>query len=190
MITTKPRNITADSFQKFLTWLNPDFELAGEKYREIHLRLTRIFQYRGCSKSEELADETINRVIEKLDSIIEEYKGDPASYFFGVANFVYMEYQRSPDARAAELPVTMPASEVEEEDDDGRHECLERCLQELKGEERELILQYYSQEKGRKIEKRRFLSSENQISPEALRKRTQRIREQLKKCMANCMKNM
>ena len=45
-----------------LEWLDPNLDLAGEKYEEIRRGLIKIFGYRGCSDAEGLADETINRV--------------------------------------------------------------------------------------------------------------------------------
>jgi RNA polymerase sigma factor (sigma-70 family) len=186
----KDRELTSDLFQAFLNWLDPDPEIAGKRYQEIHAKLIKIFQYRGCHRSEELADETINRVIKRVSEISEEYEGDPALYFFGVANYIYQEYLKSQKIAPVKMPPNQTSASLPSEEDyetEKRHECLERCLSELDSDERELILQYYKEEKQRKIENRKDLSERWQLSALSLRKRTQRIREKLKVCVNKCL---
>src|ERR1044072_6747769 len=92
-------NLTQDAFDKFLTWLNPNREQAATKYEEVRRKLIKIFACRGCAEAEDLADETINRVIRKMQELIDSYVGDPALYFYGVARNVHLEYVRkSPPA--------------------------------------------------------------------------------------------
>src|SRR5437588_11238646 len=84
--------MTKDDFDALLTWLHPDDERqAGEKYEEIRRRIIQILARRGCRVAEELADETITRVCKKVKEITRTYEGDPALYFYGVANKVYLE---------------------------------------------------------------------------------------------------
>src|SRR5512139_2426939 len=78
-------NLSPELFDSFLAWLHPDREQAGRRYEGIRLRLIKIFTCRGCSCPEDLADETINRVIVKLPRILQSYRGDPGCYFGGVA---------------------------------------------------------------------------------------------------------
>jgi hypothetical protein len=49
----KEWNLTQEAFAKFLSWLNPDPDKAGEKYEEIRLRLIKIFASRGCACPED-----------------------------------------------------------------------------------------------------------------------------------------
>jgi hypothetical protein len=70
-----------DGFDKLLGWLGPDRDSAGKKYEEIRLKLIKIFARRGCMLAEELADETMDRVCNKAQKIVDDYKGDPALYF-------------------------------------------------------------------------------------------------------------
>src|SRR5690242_3335578 len=82
------------AFGELLDWLGPDPETAGQTYELIRHKLITLFRCRGCAVPEELADETINRVIRKLPQIKPDYHGNPIRYFYGVAKKVYKEYLR------------------------------------------------------------------------------------------------
>src|ERR1041384_8582247 len=86
--------LTQDAFDDLLNWLDPNRDLAGQKYEDIRRRLIKIFSCRGCAEPEDLADETINRVTSKLPAIEADFVGDPSRYFYGVANKVNLEYGR------------------------------------------------------------------------------------------------
>src|SRR5258705_12996071 len=124
--------LTQESFDALLAWLDPQREQAGQKYEDIRSRLIKIFTSRGCHESEDLADETINRVINKLKEIEGIYAGDQARYFYGVANKVHLEYLRRKPVVAA--PITATDSDQEERD----FNCLEKCMDRLTPENREL----------------------------------------------------
>ena len=94
----KQWELTQESFNQLLAWLSPSRDQAGRKYEEIRFRLIKILTCRGCLVPEDLADETINRVAKKVPEIAATYVGDPALYFFGVANNVHLEFlRRKPD---------------------------------------------------------------------------------------------
>jgi len=173
--------LTQESFDALLTWLDPQREQAGHKYEDIRSRLIKIFTCRGCHEPEDLADETINRVINKLKEIESVYAGDRARYFYGVANKVHLEYlRRKPAVRA---PTIAPGSDQEERD----FNCLEKCMDQLTPENRELVLQYYQQEKKAKIDHRKLLAKKLGIAVNALRIRAFRIRASLQTCVQECL---
>src|SRR5689334_8976445 len=70
---TKTKEIDQTKFEKLLVWLNADRDKAGQKYESIRQRLIYIFRQRGCSTPEDLADETIDRVIQKIEKLVEDY---------------------------------------------------------------------------------------------------------------------
>jgi hypothetical protein len=117
----KQWTLTQVAFDSLLAWLDPERERAGEKYEVIRARLIKVFAYRGCHTPEELADETINRVTRKIDTVAESYDGDPALYFYGVAQMIHLEYLR----RKTE-PQPPPASHPE--DSEQEYQCLDECL--------------------------------------------------------------
>jgi RNA polymerase sigma factor (sigma-70 family) len=178
-------SLTQEAFDLLLSWLDPERERAGEKYEEIRARLIKVFAYRGCHTPEELADETINRVAKKLDAVAGSYEGDPALYFYGVAQMIHLEYLR----RKTELPPQIPSPPDDFEDDfEQEHQCLDECLDRLTESNRELILQYYTDESRRKINNRKELARRLGIGPNALRIRAHRVRDGLEKCIDVCMK--
>jgi len=168
----------------------PHRQRAGQRYEQIRLRLIKIFTCRGCMTAEELADETINRVAGKTRQIAEDYTGDPASYFFGVAENVYLEYQRRTRAHETALP-----ADIEERKEPGgenaelKYRCLEQCMERLLEPNRELILTYYGSTDNprHKIDGRKALSQRLGIGANALWIRAHRIREGLKKCVDACL---
>jgi RNA polymerase sigma factor (sigma-70 family) len=178
---TEKWSLNQESFDELLTWLSPNREQAGQKYEDIRQGLIRVFICRGCSIPEELADESINRVAKKLKDIKDEYEGDRARYFYGVAKNVFFEYlktRRTPDPP----PLPDPPDQMDRE-----YECLEQCVEQLPPENRVLVIGYYQQEKCPKIVQRRQLAEQFGIALNALRIRAHRIRATLRKCMDNCL---
>lgn len=173
--------LTRESFEALLAWLDPNREVAGQKYEEIRTRLIKIFACRGCYEPEDLADETINRVTNKLEEIEATFIGERARYFYGVANKVHLEYLRRKPVPP--LPVVTNSSEEAEL----RCRCLDRCVSKLTPENRELVFQYYQEEKRAKIEHRKHQASHLGIAVNALRIRAHRIRRSLQNCVRECL---
>lgn len=184
--------VTQKALDDLLDWLDADRDRAGLKYESIRARLIKIFTCRGCGEAEDLADETINRVTAKLSGIAESYSGDPALYFYGVAHKVHQEYLRRKfpvqesshylGANNQTATVSEAAESIEEE-----YACLERCMEQLSQENRQLVIEYYQEEKRAKIDHRRRLAEEMGIALNALRIRAHRIRLQLQECVKACL---
>ncbi|MDQ3710769.1 MAG: hypothetical protein M3388_00895 [Acidobacteriota bacterium] len=183
MIEKNP--VTQEGFDTLLNWLDRNRETAGEKYEKIRRRLIRIFVGRGCYEAEELADETISRVTLKLPQVIENYLGDPILYFYGVANHIHHEWLRKQN-KTKNLQL-LDTDKVSAGDSESEYECLETCLETLPANQRQLIIEYYRNEKTAKIEHRRKLAKELEISPNALQVKTFRIRTNLQECVRNCI---
>jgi DNA-directed RNA polymerase specialized sigma24 family protein len=180
---TKDWVLTPEAFEALLRWLNVDREEAGKKYEEIRLRLIKIFACRGCCEPEDLADESINRVAKRLEHIKDSYTGDPTLYFYGVANKVHMEYLRKKPAPASN--VASPTSD--NDDDEKEYACLEKCMGNLTPDNRELVLEYYKEERRAKIDHRKQLAAQFGIALNALRIRAHRIRTVLQQCVSHCL---
>ena len=173
-------SLSQEAFDALLDWLDSDRELAGTKYEQIRSRLIKIFTGRGCVDPEELADETINRVTSKLKEIQNEFTGDQARYFFGVANKVYLEYLRRKMPQPPPPPSDSGRAELE-------YRCLERCIERLSEEDRALLLKEYGAKGRTQAERRKVLAEELGISLNALRIRVYRIRVGLKECIEKCI---
>jgi DNA-directed RNA polymerase specialized sigma24 family protein len=188
LTTPKQRwSLTREALAKFLTCLDADATRAGEQYEHIRLALVKFFDWRRAQFPEELADEAINRVIRKVDE--GESLRDVPSYCLGVARLVWRESLKRPESQRADLeeigPLAAPSSENEE---DERQACFERCLRELPPENRQIILQYYQDERRQKINNRLALTERLGIPLNALRSRVQRIRDRLEQCVVRCLK--
>lgn len=182
--------LTGEAFTKFLACLDADPDQAGEKYESIRLTLVRFFDWRGAFYPEEYADETLNRAIRRIDE--GETVRDVHTWCHGIARLVLLEKLKSPDHRRTDIdeiaPVAAPDSEPE--DEDKRQECFHRYLYELPIESRQLIMQYYQDEKRQKINNRLALAERLGIPLNALRSRAQRIRDRLEQCVTGCLKKV
>ncbi|HEX8845656.1 MAG TPA: hypothetical protein VF791_13475 [Pyrinomonadaceae bacterium] len=180
--TKEGKEITREKFASFLEWLSPEGGGAGDEYERLRFRLCTFFSQRRCSFPEELADETINRVILKIS---EERIENKLAYCYGVARNVYRESLRKERHHLDIDEVTVAAKAPEERS--FSRECLDKCLAELSAESRNLILEYFSEVKLAKIELHRRLSQRLAMSQTALRMRVMRIKQKLKICVQECM---
>jgi DNA-directed RNA polymerase specialized sigma24 family protein len=183
----KQDGLTENTFASLLEWLDRDRDTAGQKYEIIRLRLIKIFTCRGCSVPEELADATVDRVATKVGQLVQTYVGEPALYFYNVAEKIYLEY-----ARKARVYSPLPHNLAEADQPTAialAEDCFGHCMEALPERSRELILAYYRYERsGRdKLDQRKALAEQLAIADNALWIRVHRIRLALKKCMKNCM---
>ena len=176
------KEVTPEKFASFLEWLNPESDRAGEEYERLRFRLCTFFSQRRCSFSDELADETINRVILKIS---EENIENKLAYCYGVAKNVYRESLRKERAHLNIDEVQISAKSPAEQS--FSRECLDKCLAELSPESRNLILDYFSEVKLAKIELHRRISEGLEMTQTALRMRVMRIKQKLKICVQECM---
>lgn len=174
-------DITQDAFDKFLAWLDSDRDRAGARYEDIRCKLIRFFTCRGCQAGEDMADETINRVITRIQEVADTYTGDPVYYFYGVARNVHFEHVRKP-LESFPAPVSESIEEKERRD-----QCLELCMKDLVPENRSLVLEYYSKDRPARIAHRKKIAGRLGISGTVLRLKMHRIRASLQACVENCL---
>lgn len=183
-------HITEEKFNKFLGWLDPDRRRAAEKYEAVRRGLIIVYASRGCFESDQLADETINRVIEKIDELVENFEGDREKYFFGVARNVYREFARK---RKFQLNEEITSDEdsfikfFESERNNLTLTCLKSCLEEIDPENKQLILDYFDVESGREKEYRELIAEKYSITVNSLRVRMFRIKRDLYECIRKCL---
>jgi RNA polymerase sigma factor (sigma-70 family) len=182
-------NLTQEAFDKFLNCLDADRSRAGEAYERVRSKLISFFEWRGFQFAEDHADETINRMVRKIDSG-DEIR-DVTTYVFGIARMLILELLKEREKQQTALNELPPPVESAVEPDDEaqtRVECLQRCLQNLSDENRDMILAYYAEDKSAKIENRKQLAERLQVPLNALRIRALRVREKLEKCITHCRK--
>ena len=185
---TRHHTITQEGFDRFLSCLDEDRELAGREYERVRGQLILYFQCRDIVQAEDCADEAINRVILKLES--GHQIRDLATYVFGVARMVLLETSRSQLKHQEIEENFLVSSTLSGEDDElqGRMDCLRRCLERLPAEDRDLITQYYQEQKRAKIDLRQQLAQRFKIDLNALRVRAFRLRNSLQKCVRKCLR--
>jgi DNA-directed RNA polymerase specialized sigma24 family protein len=188
--------LTQLAFSRLLEWLDDGVDSQGETYLEMRRRLVMYFDRRNRLSADELADETLNRIGRTLEKTTITIR-PPARYCYVVAKFVLLE-----DFRRERQHVALDESRSEASAvgarlarvDDGmalterRLECLDRCLDELKPEQRELVVDYYRDTRRQKIERRREIAKRLGISMNALGIRACRIRSALESCVERCRK--
>lgn len=175
---------TQESFDALLTWLDPDDrDAAGRAYETIRLGLINVLISKGFSNAEDLADETIERVTEKVLDIAETYEGPRVKYFYGVLRNVLREPRLFKEFATEVFPIRL----VEPAKTSQTYDCLIECLKSLPRQQRELILDYYSYQGRDKIDSHNEMAEELGISENALRMRTFYIRTKLEKCVKECL---
>jgi DNA-directed RNA polymerase specialized sigma24 family protein len=194
--TLSEDNLTQVAFNRLLEWLDDGVESGGEAYLEMRRRLVSYFTRRDRQAADELADETLNRVGRTLERSGSIAVTPPARYCYFVARFVLLEDMRrdhthvpldehkNPDSGPARgRPPDVDESVALREE---RFACLEGCLQRLRPDQRELVVEYYRDSKRQKIERRRELAARLGITPNALAIRASRIRALLEACVEAC----
>jgi DNA-directed RNA polymerase specialized sigma24 family protein len=180
-------------FERFLAWLDDGTESHGERYLDMRRRLVSYFDRRHRPEPDDLADETLTRVARTLEQTGVIAIRPPARYCYVVARFVLLEDLRrgrrhvaldeakTLDARAHLARPTDERALLER-----RLDCLDRCLERLKPEQRALIVDYYRDTGRQKIARRRELARRLGISMNALAIRACRIRDGLLACLEGC----
>ena len=185
--TRKEWVLTREALALFLACLDADSEAAGRKYELIRQKLVKIFDWRGVRFPEECADETINRVVRKLEQ--GDTIRDVPTYCQGVARLVALEALKKVENRQVSLDEaeTVSAPHAFPDDESAQRKCFDQCLSKLPAENRQLILQYYEDERRQKINNRQAIADRLGIPLSALRNRVQRIRDKMEQCIRLCV---
>jgi RNA polymerase sigma factor (sigma-70 family) len=163
--------------------------LTEEWFIAIRRRLIRYFAVERCPDADDLAAETLYRVVKAISrGATIEVK--PENYVFAVARHVLQEKRRESRKRGETMldettPEPMPPDTPS---DEARHLCLERCLRWLAPLDRALIIAFYSgTEPGEDKRNRRALAEQLHMPLKTLRKRAMKIRQQLERCLDDCL---
>jgi DNA-directed RNA polymerase specialized sigma24 family protein len=180
--------LTADAFAKLLNRLDTDRDRAGEQYETLRRTLTRFFEWRGAPFPDERTDETFNRVARKLDEGITIK--NIGAYCHEVARLVCLEAFKGRDSKRSSLDAghdAAAATAVTDARDELRMDCLEDCLRALSHDGRDLVLEYYQDERRERIDRRKALAERLGLRRDALANRAQRLRDGLERCVSACL---
>jgi len=185
------RELTSQAFVRLLERLGDDEEQAAQKYEDLRHTLIRSFEWRGAPFPEEHADETFNRLARKLDEGVEIR--NVSEYAYSVARLVWLEALKGDHKRNTPLdeiqhePVAIDTLS-EKAEKEVRLNCLDDCLDALPPDSRDLIMEYYVDEKRGRIDRRRDLAQRLGLRRDALANRSQRLRDKLEQCVTRCLK--
>lgn len=190
--------MTENSFENLLRWMHADREKAAMVYEGLRVKLERFFESYGCPFAEECTDETLERVAQKISAGVEVFADDPYIYARGVARNVLLEQWRKQEKvvvgveelssknHPAVFPLAVQLREQERSTKEKMLDCLERCLQELSPESRQLFLDYHQDKRRTKTDHRASLAKELGIDITALRNRLTRLRKKMEDCVRRC----
>jgi DNA-directed RNA polymerase specialized sigma24 family protein len=182
----KAWELSSGSFAKLMTALHPEPDSAGERYEQLRRKLVRFFEWRGSAIAHELADETLNRLVRKIDE--GEVIRDLSAYVGGMARLIWLEALKKQEREQEAFERLSASNQYAANTESPRSECFDFCLESLPAESRALILDYYREARGARIELRKQLAGKLGKPLNALRIRAHRIRAQLEACVADCLR--
>jgi DNA-directed RNA polymerase specialized sigma24 family protein len=178
------------AFASLLDRLANDHQQSGERYEELRRVLTRFFEWRSIPFPEDRTDDTLDRVARKLSEGVQIQNIN--AYCYEVARLVSLEALKAPALREIQIENEYVDIASDSNDDALEKEvhlaCLESCLDGLPVGARELIIEYYQDEKRGKIDRRKALANRLGLKREALANRAQRLRDKLEHCVINCVR--
>ena len=178
---------SSETFEKLLSLLHADRDQAGTEYELLRVRLITYFERRACPVADWLTDEVLNRLMRRLEE--GEHILEPMHYAYGIAKWIWVEYQKKSQREASSLdelppiPVEWLGEWMEQTDAQQWQARLYDCLNELPEEDRYLLLQYLCQEEMKNKEARKALADAMQLSALALRLRVHRFKARLAECL-------
>jgi RNA polymerase sigma factor (sigma-70 family) len=197
-VLDEERGLSQRGFTRLLDWLDGGVDSNGQTYLEMRRRLTSYFIRRGRPFADDLADETLSRVSKTLEQDGTITVTPQARFCYVIARFVLLEDVRR-EQRQQRRDQSSVATRTGTEALSGRRaellqaesgatrerqlERLDRCLQVLSPEHRDLIVEYYRDTGHEKIARRRDMAKRLGISVNALCVRASRIRATLESRM-------
>ena len=182
-------------FERFLKCLDADKSRAAEIYEDLRRRLLRFFMCSHSPRAEELVDRALAILERKMRS---EDIRNVFGYALGIARKVQLE--ASAELRRMVAVEDMPGGEnsfkdprsgdgrvSEEMDEIIRLHCLRHCRTKLPPDDDKLVIAYYSAYSEKQKVHRERLARTMGITMNALRVRTNRIRERLEACVTKCL---
>jgi len=171
------------TFDKLMQLLSTDREEAAQEYRRLHERLTRFFDWNGAEDPPALADQTIDRIGNRLEKEDEGPIQNVPAFALGIARHLLQEdtRKRRKATEAGKLWTSIDHSSHTEEKE-RMDEALIHCLAQLPPDRRRLIETYYVHGEN-KARSHLQLATESGITVNALRTRALRVRQELERAI-------
>lgn len=176
--------MNANSLETLLAALAPEEKDAASAYRSVHARLTRFFSLQDVADPAALADEVMDRLAASLVARGAERIPSPGAFALGIARHLLQEETRRQIRERETVREWMAATRMEDATQtELAVRSLDRCLDRMPADRRELLRSYYAWTSGDKIGHHRRMAEELGLSANALRNRLQRARAELLACL-------
>ncbi len=175
--------LTSESLTKLLSTLSSDETAAAIAYTKLRDALVRYFQIKGILEADEAADETIDRLANKINQ--NNQIEDLTKYAFGVAKNVFLEKLRLTQIRTRATDGYYLKNVKHQNFGETDHlEPLRKCFKSLYEDEQKLLLSYFEDLPADELfENRRQLAERERVSINVLRNRVSRLRKHLEDCL-------
>ena len=134
-------------FDELLFRLEPGLATPEQRYKHVRHKLVKFFAWRYCEDPEDLADETMSRLLNNTAAGRKIESENPYPYVLGIAKNVFREYSREKRKRDVLTNSWQPLPAPDE--DEG--ECLYYCLRSKSIEDLKLLDQYYATDDNREL---------------------------------------
>ena len=166
-------------FDELFKLLEPDAASTQSRFSQCRRKLSRFFVWRHCEDPDNLADETIVRLLKNVNNGQKISAQRPYSYVYGIASNVFHEYLRVRKKNVVLTELSLSETAVTP----GEDGCGSLCLKKLDPNKRELLVHYYLDN-----EDRDKIAEEQLGSINALRLKIHRIKQELKRCWEDCQR--
>lgn len=168
------------ALEKLFQLLEPGARSVEEGFRLCRFKLIKFFAWRRCEDPDNLADETISRLLKNVRAGLEISATNPYSYVYAIALNVYKEYARA----------KMKAAALRESDEARRDptpptadDCQRQCFERLPQEKQALLVRYYLEG-----DDPQEIARDNGLTLNAMRLQIHRIKQGLRRCCEDCRK--
>ena len=173
-----------ESFEGMLEKLEPTAPTTQAAYKQCRSKMVKFFQWRFCEDSAALADETIARFFEQHLSGTQIDPDKLYSYMYAIALHVFYEFLRKKkkaDRIRDKIKELWPTPALVS---DKKRECQKHCLERLESDKEDLLGRYYLTSK-----EPEDIAVDMGITVGTLRLRIHRIKQELRACCEDCLKD-
>ena len=178
-----PKSLTSEALEKLLDAFSGDKTAAATAYAELRDSLVRFFELRGVSDPHEAADETVDRIPERINP---NTKNEDVKFIaFSIARFVFLEkIRKEQKQKAAADGYYQKRSAPKLLGETDGFESLRDCFKSLYDRERALLLEYFADLPPDELAAhRQRMADRDQVDLNALRNRISRLRKRLEECV-------
>ena len=201
----KRLDVTEMSDDRLLNWYEPDPDKAKEEHQRHHRSLLVFVRRSGIRDAEGAVGEIFARLVAKLaagqvpEVRSEEERG---RFLGGYARNVCLEFLKDQKSNVVSLDETLGAGVLSQvhaieagvqanlemsELRGSARTCFGRCMESLKPEDAEMLLEYYRGEEGAQIAIRKELAKRLGLTMNALALKVRDRRKTLRRCVEPCM---